>query len=106
MSSLPRCGTCRRRISPSNCCANRSEEHTSELQSRLHLVCRLLLEKKKENEELTAPVNIGGDGAFNEDELFVFNSRVRTRPCDVLVDGDEHVRRKLGHADVRAYLEL
>src|SRR5205809_2650899 len=27
----------------------RSEEHTSELQSRLHLVCRLLLEKKKEN---------------------------------------------------------
>src|SRR5256884_1037012 len=26
---------------------NRSEEHTSELQSRLHLVCRLLLEKKK-----------------------------------------------------------
>src|SRR2546429_6946258 len=27
----------------------RSEEHTSELQSRLHLVCRLLLEKKKGN---------------------------------------------------------
>src|SRR2546429_925878 len=27
----------------------RSEEHTSELQSRLHLVCRLLLEKKKSN---------------------------------------------------------
>src|SRR2546422_8097496 len=26
---------------------DRSEEHTSELQSRLHLVCRLLLEKKK-----------------------------------------------------------
>src|SRR2546422_5742238 len=29
---------------------DRSEEHTSELQSRLHLVCRLLLEKKKKNE--------------------------------------------------------
>src|SRR5256884_2180729 len=28
--------------------AARSEEHTSELQSRLHLVCRLLLEKKKQ----------------------------------------------------------
>src|SRR2546422_7771404 len=28
--------------------AHRSEEHTSELQSRLHLVCRLLLEKKKQ----------------------------------------------------------
>src|SRR2546422_3040034 len=30
-----------------NDCLGRSEEHTSELQSRLHLVCRLLLEKKK-----------------------------------------------------------
>src|SRR2546429_3056689 len=29
----------------------RSEEHTSELQSRLHLVCRLLLEKKKKRNE-------------------------------------------------------
>src|SRR5205809_4041100 len=29
------------------CVQMRSEEHTSELQSRLHLVCRLLLEKKK-----------------------------------------------------------
>src|SRR2546422_4454146 len=29
--------------------SKRSEEHTSELQSRLHLVCRLLLEKKKKN---------------------------------------------------------
>src|SRR2546429_3008659 len=28
---------------------SRSEEHTSELQSRLHLVCRLLLEKKKKD---------------------------------------------------------
>src|SRR2546429_6022831 len=28
---------------------SRSEEHTSELQSRLHLVCRLLLEKKKKS---------------------------------------------------------
>src|SRR5687768_18252518 len=29
----------------------RSEEHTSELQSRLHLVCRLLLEKKKKQQK-------------------------------------------------------
>src|SRR2546422_5179847 len=29
----------------------RSEEHTSELQSRLHLVCRLLLEKKKKKQQ-------------------------------------------------------
>src|ERR1041385_7118634 len=41
-------------MSRSNCTSvttrsiiGRSEEHTSELQSRLHLVCRLLLEKKK-----------------------------------------------------------
>src|SRR5205809_1680560 len=33
--------------SPAGDAAARSEEHTSELQSRLHLVCRLLLEKKK-----------------------------------------------------------
>src|SRR5690554_319609 len=32
---------------------NRSEEHTSELQSRPHLVCRLLLEKKKNNTKIT-----------------------------------------------------
>src|SRR2546422_7610563 len=33
----------------------RSEEHTSELQSRLHLVCRLLLEKKNQNTGLRSP---------------------------------------------------
>src|SRR2546429_3724391 len=35
----------------------RSEEHTSELQSRLHLVCRLLLEKKKNNQPLQSQSN-------------------------------------------------
>src|SRR2546429_6731861 len=35
------------RSPPSKPSSRRSEEHTSELQSRLHLVCRLLLEKKK-----------------------------------------------------------
>src|SRR2546422_2256509 len=38
--------------------ALRSEEHTSELQSRLHLVCRLLLEKKK-NKNASAVYNLG-----------------------------------------------
>src|SRR3989449_5342453 len=33
----------------------RSEEHTSELQSRLHLVCRLLLEKKKKKHNSKQP---------------------------------------------------
>src|SRR2546422_4830572 len=34
-------------------CYTRSEEHTSELQSRLHLVCRLLLEKKKKKQKMS-----------------------------------------------------
>src|SRR2546422_6870157 len=38
-----------RRAGRAGRCPRRSEEHTSELQSRLHLVCRLLLEKKKKN---------------------------------------------------------
>src|SRR5258707_3926817 len=45
---------CRRAASPAAgtaplgaACSSRSEEHTSELQSRQYLVCRLLLEKKK-----------------------------------------------------------
>src|SRR2546422_8327373 len=36
----------------------RSEEHTSELQSRLHLVCRLLLEKKKKKPTPSASHNL------------------------------------------------
>src|SRR2546422_11654490 len=42
-------GQGRRREQPGACdgWAARAEEHTSELQSRLHLVCRLLLEKRK-----------------------------------------------------------
>src|SRR3989449_1965593 len=40
---------------------NRSEEHTSELQSRLHLVCRLLLEKKKKKDS-TPVISVTGDG--------------------------------------------
>src|SRR2546425_7295372 len=37
-----------RKPTTSRCLATRSEEHTSELQSLAYLVCRLLLEKKKE----------------------------------------------------------
>src|SRR2546429_6549906 len=42
------------RVDSGRNCGGRSEEHTSELQSRLHLVCRLLLEKKK-NSNATYP---------------------------------------------------
>src|SRR5438309_9222568 len=38
-----------RKARTSSYSASRSEEHTSELQSQFHLVCRLLLEKKKKN---------------------------------------------------------
>src|SRR3989449_2961617 len=41
----------------------RSEEHTSELQSRLHLVCRLLLEKKKKLRH-TPPSHASTQNAF------------------------------------------
>src|SRR2546422_7924474 len=44
------CRVCSSELSSCDCLRRpsvRSEEHTSELQSRLHLVCRLLLEKKK-----------------------------------------------------------
>src|SRR3712207_6957168 len=40
---------------------NRSEEHTSELQSRQYLVCRLLLEKKKNIERIELEVNYRHD---------------------------------------------
>src|SRR3989442_4995620 len=47
-----RAGRARGRANPAaranSSAASRSEEHTSELQSRPHLVCRLLLEKKKD----------------------------------------------------------
>src|SRR5256885_9145038 len=40
----------------------RSEEHTSELQSPCNLVCRLLLEKKKQTDHTTRPAPSGGRG--------------------------------------------
>src|SRR5256884_2396950 len=44
----------------------RSEEHTSELQSRLHLVCRLLLEKKKAYRRLSSCSHTAGCTAILE----------------------------------------
>src|SRR5690554_7181164 len=43
--------TCCCTVSPVGVSTSRSEEHTSELQSRPHLVCRLLLEKKKKKKK-------------------------------------------------------
>src|SRR5260370_13414617 len=44
---------------------SRSEEHTSELQSHLNIVCRLLLEKKKQTQNATANGGIGATHALN-----------------------------------------
>src|SRR3989442_9608360 len=46
--------------------ARRSEEHTSELQSRPHLVCRLLLEKKKDNSKMLKVNGISEPGIGEE----------------------------------------
>src|SRR2546422_4868461 len=67
--SCLRCGA-EVRAKPEGCknpCPNcgRSEEHTSELQSRLHLVCRLLLEKKK-----TSPADAGESPRLRHDERY------------------------------------
>src|SRR6266481_5965491 len=51
-----------RRLPDPAACSRRSEEHTSELQSQFHLVCRLLLEKKKPEGRLTALVGPSGAG--------------------------------------------
>src|SRR2546429_1083294 len=42
-------------VATSTSASSRSEEHTSELQSRLHLVCRLLLEKKNRSSYVRRP---------------------------------------------------
>src|SRR6266498_4392796 len=60
---------------------NRSEEHTSELQSRPHLVCRLLLEKKKKQ---PSPA-----GRFNDHQRVDRNS---TRLADTMTS---HLQRLL-----------
>src|SRR2546422_2766103 len=53
----------------------RSEEHTSELQSRLHLVCRLLLEKKK---------NKKVDGTYYYNALSSHKLSLNTQPTAVM----------------------
>src|SRR2546427_5807556 len=56
-SSIARGGIWRKELEPASIpprAMERSEEHTSELQSQSNLVCRLLLEKKKKNKERNA----------------------------------------------------
>src|SRR5690242_21074162 len=55
------------RLLPSPCAALRSEEHTSELQSHVNLVCRLLLEKKNRRLGHPAPASAYPGHAFRRD---------------------------------------
>src|SRR5687768_17649869 len=69
-----------KRISMSCSRVVRSEEHTSELQSRLHLVCRLLLEKKKNTK---ARLNSTENKKYTKTEK-VINYRLHTNdPTDI-----------------------
>src|SRR2546429_3384881 len=71
--------------------AVRSEEHTSELQSRLHLVCRLLLEKKKRHTTLTLPAGgstqIVAANAWGPEAQFRFQSY--TMPTTLYADAGD-----------------
>src|SRR2546422_5790823 len=60
------CGACGHRLEGRVPRLARSEEHTSELQSRLHLVCRLLLEKKKKQ---------ASTAKSHEQHLYLYNTR-------------------------------
>src|SRR5689334_23778269 len=59
--------------------AARSEEHTSELQSQFHLVCRLLLEKKKNLAHLARGLT------FAYDDMLHVNSRIQLSSIGVVV---------------------
>src|SRR2546429_3864042 len=63
--------------------SGRSEEHTSELQSRLHLVCRLLLEKKKK--KTTHNVQLS-------QVLAVFLQDIRSQTLVILVSTESTIR--------------
>src|SRR2546429_1401193 len=73
------------------CPQNRSEEHTSELQSRLHLVCRLLLEKKKYRNSLQSASSLSDSNEVihltDQDLMLVAAAR-----------GSEQLRHQIGLA--------
>src|SRR5690348_17388862 len=67
---------------PVKLASSRSEEHTSELQSPVHLVCRLLLEKKK-------PINL----KLTEDTKVIYETVGKLAGINVLFDPDYTSRR-------------
>src|SRR6266550_2345267 len=68
---------CRRRSSsPSGRANSRSEEHTSELQSRLQLVCRLLLEKKNKRSQIHTPTKQQKKAAITNYNTFTIPTKL------------------------------
>src|SRR2546429_1744719 len=63
-----RCASERHSNRTTSASSMRSEEHTSELQSRLHLVCRLLLEKKKKHDNTISRAAKRGDNVHRAKE--------------------------------------
>src|SRR2546422_4943086 len=68
----------------------RSEEHTSELQSRLHLVCRLLLEKKKNDNPTHTPTRAPRDTRTRSHKP---HARTRATPRRVVLCAPRPPRR-------------
>src|SRR5687768_18007905 len=56
----------------------RSEEHTSELQSRLHLVCRLLLEKKKKKKKTNTTPSQHTFRSYNTPSIPLLHSHIHS----------------------------
>src|SRR2546422_715439 len=69
----------------------RSEEHTSELQSRLHLACRLLLEKKKDNPRV------------NQSVVLIFFLMIRRTPSSTLFPYTTLFRSEASRAAIGAH---
>src|SRR3712207_1111554 len=88
----------------------RSEEHTSELQSRHYLVCRLLLEKQRaKSPDQREPISFVNDTATTEiytlslhDALPISPGPAAGRPGQLGDAGDVHLTRRLGRAHAPA----
>src|SRR5260370_7627242 len=71
----------------------RSEEHTSELQSHLNLVCRLLLEKKKNTTDFAPVSETEGDDTL--DDITKGNCRIMNPPTTLLQQPPQHLQTVL-----------
>src|SRR2546421_2426258 len=74
------------------CSSDRSEEHTSELQSRSDLVCRLLLEKKKtqRRSNITIEQDHNANDRKPENTLYLFLSTILPRARTAVTRGYGH----------------